>query len=511
MVLAIRIKKATKIMKTITTLVTFRKFFVAALLLAAVTSHAQTYTNVYSFSFSGFDTNDNVDVSTNGDGSGPYGGLVLSSNVLYGTAWESGTNGQGTVFAVNTAGTGFTNLHNFAPLSYYPGGTNFDGAKPHDSLAISGNVLYGTAAQGGGAGWGTVFRLNTDGTCFTNLHNFNTGTDGISPNAGVVVSGNTLYGTAPSGGTEGAGMVFRLNIDGTGYTNLHSFTGATNDGGIPNGGLLLASGTLFGETSGGGGTPGRGVVFALSTNGIGNGSGYKNLHVFTGGSSQPSTNNGGVEPYDCLTLSGDTLYGTTVYGGTNGDGTLFAVQTNGMGFTNLHTFSAITNSAGTNSDGAYPLCTLALSGSTLYGTAASGGTNADGTIFAINTDGTGFRTVYNFIPIYYFNGGTIVFSGGASPQDGVVVSNNILYGTTFFGGNSSGNVFAYNLSSAPPENIPLTFSMSNNIIVLAWSSSVFTLQSATSVTGPFTNVPVVTNLYYVYPTNAQEFFRLQAN
>jgi uncharacterized repeat protein (TIGR03803 family) len=497
-------------MKSISAQMPIRTFFFAALLLSAVTTQAQTYTNLYTFSGPSFDTNGGVDVQTNSDGSGPYGGLVLSSNVLYGTCWESGTNGQGTVFAVNTDGTGFTNLHNFAQLSYYPGGTNFDGSKPHDTLAISGNVLYGTAAQGGGGGYGTVFRLNIDGTCFTNLHSFGLG-DGLNPNAGVIVSGNTLYGTAPAGGAEGAGMVFRLNTDGTGYTNLHNFTGATNDGGIPNGGLLLAGGTLFGETSSGGGANGRGVVFALSTNGTGNGSGYKNLHAFEGGSSQPSTNNGGVEPYDCLTLSGDTLYGTTVYGGTNGVGTLFAIQTNGMGFTNLYTFSAITNSAETNSDGAYPLCTLALSDSTLYGTAASGGTNGNGTIFAINTDGTGFTNVYNFIPIYYFNGGTIVFSGGASPQDGVIVSNNILYGTTFLGGGSSGNVFGYNLSTAPPANVPLTFSMSNNIIVLSWSSSVFTLQSAPSLEGPFTNVPVVTNSYLVYPTNTQEFFRLQAN
>jgi len=511
MVLATKIKKSTKIMKTISAQATVRTFFIAALLLAAATTQAQTYTNLHSFPFSGFDTNDNVDVLTNSDGSGPYGGLVLSSNVLYGTCWESGTNGRGTVFAVNTDGTGFTNLHNFAQLSYYPDGTNFDGAAPHDTLAISGNVLYGTAAQGGASGWGTVFRLNTDGTSFTNLHSFSVGSDGISPNAGVTVSGNVLYGTAPSGGTEGAGMVFRLNTDGTGYTNLHSFTGATNDGGIPNGGLLLLGDTLFGETSSGGGPSGRGVVFALSTNGTGNGSGYKNLHVFIGGSSQPSTNNGGVEPYDGLVLSGDTLYGTTVYGGSNGDGTLFAIQTNGMGFTNLHTFSAITNSASTNSDGAYPLCTLALSGSTLYGTAASGGTNDSGTIFAINTDGTGFTNVYNFISIYYFNGTTYVFGGGASPQDGVIVSSNTLYGTTFEGAGTPGNVFGYNLSNAPPANVPLNFSMSNNIIVLSWSSSVFTLQSAASLNGPFTNVPVVTNIYYVYPTNAQEFFRLQAN
>jgi uncharacterized repeat protein (TIGR03803 family) len=480
----------------------------AALLLAVVTTQAQTYTNLYSFSDPVFDTT--TDVLTNSDGGEPYAGLVLSSNVLYGTSWEAGTNGQGTVFAVNIDGTGFTNLHNFAALSYYPGGTNFDGAKPHDTLAIAGHVLYGTAAQGGGAGYGTAFRLNTDGTCFTNLHNFSVGTDGINPNAGLIVSGNTLYGTAPEGGASSAGMVFRLNIDGTGYTNLHSFAGGSNDGGFPNGGLLLAGGTLFGETSSGGGNSGKGVVFALSTNGTGNGSGYTNLYVFTG-SDRPSTNTSGATPFDGLAISGDTLYGTTVYGGTNGDGILFAIQTNGTGFTNLHTFTSDTNSAGTNSDGAEPLCTLVLSGSTLYGTAAGGGTNGMGTIFAINTDGTGFTNLYNFIPIYYFNGTTIVFSGGSSPQDGVIVSNNILYGTTLLGGNSFGNVFGFHLASAPPDKIPLTFSMSNGTLILAWTASVFALQSASSLDGPFTNVPGATSPYFVYPTNTQEFFRLQSN
>jgi uncharacterized repeat protein (TIGR03803 family) len=147
----------------------------------------------------------------------------------------------------------------------------------------------------------------------------------------------------------------------------------------------------------------------------------------------------------------------------------------------------------------------------LYGTAANGGTNNLGTIFAINTDGTGFTTVYNFISIFYFDGPTFVFSGGSSPEDGVIVSSNTLYGTTFYGAGTPGNVFGYNLSSAPPANVPLNFSMSNNIIVLSWSASVFTLQSATSLNGPFTNVPVLTNTYLVYPTNTQEFFRLQAN
>ena len=40
-------------------------------------------------------------------------GLILSGNTLYGTAWMAAVRASGTVFAVNTDGTGFTNLHSF--------------------------------------------------------------------------------------------------------------------------------------------------------------------------------------------------------------------------------------------------------------------------------------------------------------------------------------------------------------------------------------------------------------
>jgi uncharacterized repeat protein (TIGR03803 family) len=37
---------------------------------------------------------------------------------------------------------------------------------------LSGKKLYGTAEQGGPFGYGTVFAVKTDGTGFTNLHAF---------------------------------------------------------------------------------------------------------------------------------------------------------------------------------------------------------------------------------------------------------------------------------------------------------------------------------------------------
>jgi uncharacterized repeat protein (TIGR03803 family) len=53
------------------------------------------------------------------------------------------------------------------------------------------------------------------------------------PQAGLVLSGNTLYETASEGGSSGKGAVFRLNTDGTGFTNPHSFTATSpNSSGV---------------------------------------------------------------------------------------------------------------------------------------------------------------------------------------------------------------------------------------------------------------------------------------
>jgi uncharacterized repeat protein (TIGR03803 family) len=75
--------------------------------------------------------------------------LILSGNTLYGTTLAGGSSANGTVFAVNTDGTSFTVLHSFTALN---NGTNSDGANPHAALVLSGNTLYGTAYTGGISG-----------------------------------------------------------------------------------------------------------------------------------------------------------------------------------------------------------------------------------------------------------------------------------------------------------------------------------------------------------------------
>ncbi len=157
---------------------------------------------------------------TNRDGASPFAGLVLSSNTLYGAAVNGGAFGSGTVFGINTDGSGFASLYNFT------GGR--DGGNPWAGLILSSNTLYGAASQGGSSESGTVFKLNTDGTGFTTLHNFTYGSDGANPLPDLILWSNTLYGTAQQGGNSGSGAVysgtvFKLNTDGTGFAVLHRF------------------------------------------------------------------------------------------------------------------------------------------------------------------------------------------------------------------------------------------------------------------------------------------------
>ena len=154
------------------------------------------------------------------DGAPLNGGLLLSGNVIYGTTAQGGTFGFGTVFRINLNGTGLTNLSDFD--------INNDGDLPVAPLILSGNVLYGTTYYGGTGGSSTALCINRDATGFTNLYNFtaivsNTNSDGSETETALIISGNTLFGTAARGGSLGKGAVFAVNTDGTGFTNLLEF------------------------------------------------------------------------------------------------------------------------------------------------------------------------------------------------------------------------------------------------------------------------------------------------
>ena len=81
------------------------------------------------------------------------------------------------------------------------------------ALVLSGNTLYGTAEYGGSSGCGTVFKVNTNGTGFSTLYSFTGGADGGNPEAGPILSGNSLYGTAGCGGSANNGTVFKVHTE----------------------------------------------------------------------------------------------------------------------------------------------------------------------------------------------------------------------------------------------------------------------------------------------------------
>jgi len=467
-------------MKTVLKLV--MSGFTLLWLQAATPAPAQTFTTLHAFTA--------LVSGTNSDGATPYyAGLILSGNTLYGTTALGGTNGNGTVFAVNPDANGaFATLYTFTADS----GSNFtnsDGASPNAGLILSGNTFYGMAAFGGTNGSGTVFAINPNGTGFAALHHFaalvsGTNSDGATPLAALILSGNTLYGTANAGGTNGNGTVFAINTNGAGFMTLHTFSAAptnllgfnTNSDGTGPTTLVLSGNILYG-TAYAGGTNGNGTVFAVNTNGTG----FTTLHTFTATSGSNSTNSDGANPYTGLILSGNTLYGTASGGGTNGNGTVFAVTANGTGFRTLYHFSATSGSNPTNSDGASPRSGLILSGSILYGMAFSGGTNGNGTVFAVNTNGTGFTTLHTFTAT---SGSNSTNSDGANPNAGLILSGNTLYGTASAGG-LDGNGTVFELSYPSPQLAIILSGTNVNVIwpggVAGYSYSAYALQSATNL------------------------------
>src|SRR5439155_22369686 len=112
--------------------------------------------------------------------------------------------------------------------------TNVTGTAPQAQLVQGPDgTLYGTAREAEGSVAGTVFKINTDGTGFAVLKMFTNSVDGRNPHGGLVLSGSTLYGTTELGGSSGFGTVFKVNTDGSGYIVLKNFGETVSDSSDP--------------------------------------------------------------------------------------------------------------------------------------------------------------------------------------------------------------------------------------------------------------------------------------
>lgn len=313
-----------------------------------------------------------------------------------------------------------TILHNFV------GGPN-DGASPTGSLLQSGSHLYGVTDIGGSNG--TAFQINLDGSGFQLLHSFtDTANDGGFPVGGLIQSGSTFYGASFGGGSFHNGSVFQMNSSGGGFSLLHSFAGGAGDGSEPQGALFQIGPTVFGETAVGG-VSNIGTLYKVNTDG----SGFQLLHSFAGGHTD------GSQPYGSLIASGNTLFGTTLSAGSGDSGTVFSISADGSGYKILHNFTGASN------DGSLAIGTLVQSGSTLYGMTFDGGAHGDGTIYKINTDGSGFQLLYSFNNLP---------NGGEIPFNSLTLVASTLYGMERLGGTQGlGSVFRINTDGSDFETL----------------------------------------------------------
>jgi hypothetical protein len=323
-----------------------------------------------------------------------------------------------------------------------------DGQFPLASLTqdAQGN-LFGTTAEGGAHGWGTVFELQRvrGGYKYQRLHSFcfrTFCTDGQEPLAKVIVdvSGN-LYGATQNGGSRASGgEVFKLVPDASRtrwqFVKLHEFcrrsdcsdgrkngynpkTGLTYRG-AETGALYDGISPLFGTTNLGGTVGG--------TFGVTNGTVYE-LDAVPGSQERikkvlyrfcsRSDCSDGINPNrDLVFDTHGNLYGTTPdgRGGSGaGKGVVFELSPVHGGYkeTTLYRFCRRKNCI----DGRQPNGPVIQDGQgNLIGTTATGGTDGGGVIFKIMHNDTSSQetVVYNFC----------LSCASGSPTAGVVMDSN---------------------------------------------------------------------------------------
>ena len=477
--------------------------FIPALLVSA-----QSFNQIKSFPGIAFDPS--TGAYTNSGGAYPQAQLTLAGATLYGTTPAAGSSGSGTIFKINTDGSDFVVLRNFAAGALNSATqqfTNSDGQQPQSKLLVSGGTVFGAATFGGTLGNGTLFKVGTNGAGFTVLRTFANGpSDGANPHGNLVLtSAGILYGATELGGTGGAGIVYRIDTNGDNFAIAHHFDYSQANGAMPMAGLILSGSTLYGTTYAGG-SSGWGTIFRFDTT----------VSTFAVLKSFPApnpldlsgTNSGGYHPQAQLELSEGFLYGTTAYGGASSNGTVFVITTNGTGFAVLHNFSALLPypfGLGTNSDGANSSGNPVVLGNKLYGTTQHGGETGSGTIFKLNTNGSNFSVIRHFSQNN---------DGGGVPAAGLLLSGATFYGSTQFGGQASAGTL-FGLAVPGPQ---LTITRAGTNVILSWPSDDlgFTLQSNLNL-GPLTiwspvfPLPVVVNNRYTVTNAASDaacFYRL---
>jgi len=387
--------------------------------------------------------------------SNPVGNLVQGADgALYGVASAATSVTGGIIYRTTLDGSDVRTLYQLKAD---------DALSPAGGLVLaSDGLLYGTTKFGKAGqfdGAGTIFKIAAGGTGFQIIHRFAAVTatnqdsnpvnaNGAYPEAELVEGADGyLYGVTRAGGPNGTGAVFKISRDGTDFKLLHSFSAVTSsttsgltvtvDGAAPTGPLVVGTDNLFYGTASQGGTNGRGTVFRIAFDGAG----FQVLHHFSATTTDTATglaeNADGATPLGGLLDGGDGFfYGTAAQGGTDGNGVIFAIPADGSTFTVLHSFAG--------ADGARPVAELMVASSgKLYGVTSSGGVNTAGTATTLGTIFSVDRAGTNFSRLYSFDG-----KDGSVPSSKLLeTASGVFVGITTSTGNCSyGTVFRYSLA-----------------------------------------------------------------
>lgn len=372
---------------------------------------------------------------------------LSAQNVLMGLTSNGSINGKGTAFSISTTGTDFSVINGFTDWGNTPNGNffknddgNFYGMTSkggtYDAGTIfmmtpTGNVtilrqmngvtdggaadgelikgpdgyLYGLTSTGGTFSYGTIFKISTSGTGFTVIKHFSVTTDGANPHGHLTLaSDGNFYGITYTGGSTGAGTVFKLTPAGV-YSVIHPMNKNTE------GGNSFASltegidGNLYGTTYSGG-QGGFGTIFKVTKNG--------ELTVLK---HLVSATDGSYPRSDLIQAKDGFFYGTCYGGGQVGNGTIFKVSTT----TNFTVVKHLANAA----DGGYPYAGLMQdTDGSFYGVTRSGGSKGGGTVFKLTK-------TYVYSVVYPLNYST---EGNNSSSDLVKGNDGSLYAMTSLGG-----------------------------------------------------------------------------
>jgi len=333
----------------------------------------------------------------------PYGSLTLyQDGMLYGQTFSGGQNDMGVMFKYNT--------NNLTYLKCFDFGQSAEGAMNVSSLLLGNDGwAYGTTWDGGQYNGGTIYRINPADRQFENLYDFDIYTYGGNPTSGLIQAADGyFYGTTPYGGTVGAGILYRFDVNNKIVTVLEDLI-TPSEGSRPSGPPVQASnGYLYGLTSQGG-AMGDGALYRFNLSN----STYTKLANFQDAAS-------GSRPEGSLVEAANgKLYALANEGGQFGYGTLFEYDPAGG------TFFAVAQFDGLNK-GAGPVGTLLeYEDNMLYGVCIEGGVFDEGTMFVYDASANTCTKVHDF---------NSVVDGYAPLGSLMKASNGRIYGTTNRGG-----------------------------------------------------------------------------